>query len=757
MVKTVIKKIYAAASVPLKIAMSFSGGLVLAMPFISGSFSPFAAPFAAALDGIYSISAFLGSAAGFFVFHSGLTSFRYFAVLVVSTSALRISVDIFRIRQDRQLKILCPCISAALINLIYLFSQKASPGLFAAIAVETALTTAAVPVFTEGIKQLRRSPLHFKKGDEKNLVCLLLLLSAFTAHLKYYENIGTAFGLFADFLLIMLMSYFKKPFGGVIAGVCCGFTFALDGSADFLCVTMPLCGCVCDFFELNRYLNAAAAFLCAAAGCAMSDEIKIFPLLPAAGAACAVMCLIPKKFFGDDRVFEKRVESAIPVISKNAAHIAKAVENISGCMTAVRESIAPFCKTTLESELEKARKRVCCACEIKESCVNDIRSAGADLYKKIAAGLTANDPEIKLFPDHFESTCYCSGKMTEEMKKAYFIYKTNAAANNRINRMQAVAGNQFKTFGGIIGSACTTLEKLGTCEYAYCRELAACAKESGLDVKEAKICKDKIGRDYLELEFTKPDDNFSVTELKEKISSDTGYDLDTPTLMQNGREYTLIFKQRETLGFKIAAASVPSTGKDVCGDYYRCFKDTSGRQIVLLSDGMGTGGRAAIDSAFTCETVYTLIKAGIDENTAVAAVNSAMIMKSTDESLATVDMLRLDPVLGTAEFFKCGAAPSFISKGKNSMVLEPESTPVGILDNINMAVFKTDVDEGDVLLLVSDGVSCERYKWICGELGAQRTQNAAELARHILTCARDRQLGKRLDDMTVITVIVRKK
>lgn len=745
---------YELIKIPCRMLLCFSGGLIFSLPFLSGSFSPFAVSFAAALDGIFSVAAAVGSAVGFFAVHTGASSFRYFAVLVVSTSALRISLDVFGLRRDNLLKILCPGISTFLINMIYLFSQKFSPTLIAGIAAETALTAAAVPVFAEGVRRFRHKPLKTKPGEEKDVVCLLLLFSTLTAHLKYFDTAGTAALIFLDFMMILYFSYSRDFYGGVAAGICCGFTYALDGSGEILCVIMPMCGCVCDFFELDRYRGAAASFLCAAAGCVISGDISFAKILPAA-AASAVFCLLPQNllYFKAEQMTEDIGSNSFS-FSKKAKNLACAVENISDCMSAVRTSLEPFEQISLEKEIEKTREKICSGCELKESCANEIRKADRDFYKKAADAVRSGGIDLTDFSDNFESTCLLSDEMTRKMNEAYFTYRTKVTAQNKIKRIQTLAGSQFKTFGGVIGSACTTLERLGTVEHAHSRELLSSAKEFGLEVKKSDICKDKAGRDYFELSFVKSKDNFSVSELLDKIIKDTGFELDFPTLVQNGSEYTLVFKQKEKLKFNIAAASMPSAGKGVCGDYYRCFKDDAGRQIVLLSDGMGTGGRAAVDSAFTCETVSSLLKAGIDEKTAAAAVNSAMIMKSADESLATVDLLRLDPVLCTAEFFKCGAAPTFIRKGKKQLVLEPESTPIGILDSVNMAAGRAEAEAGDIIVMVSDGVSCERYGWISSEIGAWQSDSAGELARHILTCARDRQLGKRLDDMTVLAIII---
>ena len=167
-------------------------------------------------------------------------------------------------------------------------------------------------------------------------------------------------------------------------------------------------------------------------------------------------------------------------------------------MRAVRTSLEPFTKLRLEDELRKTREKVCEECELKESCVNEILQADETFDKRIAEDVRCGRLGTKSFSDNFETTCYCSEKIIREFNKSYFVYRTNVTAQNKMNRVQSLAGSQFKTFGGVIGSACATLEKLSTAEKSPSDALMLSAKEFGLDVRRADICLDKAGRDYFE-------------------------------------------------------------------------------------------------------------------------------------------------------------------------------------------------------------------------------------------------------------------
>ena len=65
---------------------------------------------------------------------------------------------------------------------------------------------------------------------------------------------------------------------------------------------------------------------------------------------------------------------------------------------------------------------------------------------------------------------------------------------------------------------------------------------------------------------------------------------------------------------------------------------------MILSDGMGTGPRAALDSAMASGLMARLVKAGFGFQSALRLVNSSLLLKSRDESLATLDIVKNRPV-----------------------------------------------------------------------------------------------------------------
>lgn len=48
----------------------------------------------------------------------------------------------------------------------------------------------------------------------------------------------------------------------------------------------------------------------------------------------------------------------------------------------------------------------------------------------------------------------------------------------------------------------------------------------------------------------------------------------------------------------VGSAQLCCAGEKLCGDAFESFQDSGGRLVTVLSDGMGSGGRAAVDGAW---------------------------------------------------------------------------------------------------------------------------------------------------------------
>ena len=197
-----------------------------------------------------------------------------------------------------------------------------------------------------------------------------------------------------------------------------------------------------------------------------------------------------------------------------------------------------------------------------------------------------------------------------------------------------------------------------------------------------------------------------------------------------------------------------ANGASLCGDCAEAFTDGSGRYISVLSDGMGTGGRAAVDGTMTAGMAQSLLKAGIGFESTLKMINSAMLAKGGEESLATLDVACIDLFTGHVSLRKAGAAGTVLRRRKKTEYLEAKSVPVGILPEIAFARSEKDLDAGDMLVMVSDGVTASGTEWLCDLIANYEDDDPQALSERIVERAvKDRADGHE-DDVSAVVLLI---
>ncbi len=148
--------------------------------------------------------------------------------------------------------------------------------------------------------------------------------------------------------------------------------------------------------------------------------------------------------------------------------------------------------------------------------------------------------------------------------------------------------------------------------------------------------------------------------------------------------------------------------EEFCGDSLAMFQNADNRFFALISDGMGSGRDAAAVSEICAEFLGNMLEVGSMNRELLAILNRSLCGRSEGslyECSATVDLLELDLVSGNTEFFKCGAAPSYVFRDGSLFKLRSHTMPIGILEKTDSKNFNFKLSAGDVVVMISDGVT----------------------------------------------------
>lgn len=208
-----------------------------------------------------------------------------------------------------------------------------------------------------------------------------------------------------------------------------------------------------------------------------------------------------------------------------------------------------------------------------------------------------------------------------------------------------------------------------------------------------------------------------------------------------------------------AELSTEGPGGGVCGDSAVMFENGRDYFYALISDGMGTGSGAAFSSGISSLFLEKMLMAGNRTATALRMLNGVLRSRAGAreiESSATVDLLEVDLLTGDASLIKSGAAPTYIRRTGDIFRLHSKTVPIGILTALDAQVTKLEVSEGDVIVMVSDGVTDAAREsdggecgWLPDLLSHEWEDDLSRMTKKII--GRAQSVGSR-DDLSVIIV-----
>lgn len=746
----------------VKCLMSFVGGFLMMNPFVLGQLSPFSVSLVCALRDACALWAAAGGITGAFLFFSGTQTVKYVAIFLMCI----LLKGLFAKLLTPERRALTVYINSAAAPLIIGTAVMLATGFeaeeFLGIILETLLACTGTFIFQRAAEAVW-SNREISRYTTTETVSVLLSAGIMLMHFYRYKIFDFSPVILLFCACTLLSAKIKNGYGGALCGICLAFAAGISGELDFICLGLAMGGLIGgELVRKSRHL-CALGFVFPICLCAVADStIESYMAILASTVSASVFLVVPEDVF----IFlSKKVNSPVPVsirsddsraLAKKLSGASQAIECVSECVNTVRKTLKPVPQNQLNRTVRSAWNKVCSECELKESCRPEVKNPTDETIEKLAAALTNNaDLDETKFPKGFYASCYCFTQMQSEMKSRYRDFTANRGAEGQLEQIRGLMSDQFRNMADILKELSCELDEEINVNSEAADLCGQEAHESGLDVISTASHLDRFGRLTVSLNTATPDRNFNVSRLTENLSNTIGTPLDLPILQEYDDFCTLKFSQKIAFNVSVGAFSRPADSEAICGDYYRSFRDENDRYIIILSDGMGTGSRAAIDSAMAAELFSRLVKSGLSFDCALSIANSALLVKGGDESLATLDVVCVDLYTGKTDFLKAGAAATYIRHKDSVIRHEQASLPMGILREIDFEKENAALESGDIVLMISDGILGECNGWIQQELKLWSTDNSPQkLAQFIVESACERKISGHRDDMTAVAVYI---
>ena len=225
--------------------------------------------------------------------------------------------------------------------------------------------------------------------------------------------------------------------------------------------------------------------------------------------------------------------------------------------------------------------------------------------------------------------------------------------------------------------------------------------------------------------------------LKDKI----GYD---------SEKSCLVFSSPPRLDAAFGVSYAIKNGETVSGDTHSVIRINEHSFLMALSDGMGSGKYAKKVSATAISLIEAFYRAEMPEGTVLNTINK-LLSFNRDERFTCIDIAAINLSSGMADFVKIGSPAGIIVREGEIKVLESQSLPLGILENLRPTVCTEQLKPGDIVVFMSDGITSafssttELYEFLQG----LKPLNPQNLADTILQTAKEK--AKMItDDMTVL-------
>ena len=715
----------------------FLSGLLLAGTYVGNMTSPLPIAIAANLGSAGAVSVLAGSLISYLISNTMLDNLPLLFALVVVV-CLRVMKRPAKTSAGIACSTgLCVFFSGIVVSLLFHASGAEVIG-YTMTAALTGCASYFMHAVFASIRSTGKIPLRSTDGCAAAVV-LILTVAAFSCYGIPSMNAG---GIISVAVTLIGAKKFRCA-GGVICGAlsACG---AILGSpeAGMPLLILPVGGLLVGYLaEKNRFLIAGVFFLFS-----LMALITFGTSLLQISAVINLFLGSAAFLFLDSSWLDKWLVTDLPDRSDNTLPLSSRLQYMADAIRSVREdtdaiaAILPQEEPTGDATREVC-ETVCGSCRHKLRCWESAYEETLTGFRKMESHLGADQPPIP------EELAHCSRK---ERLRALF---SRHAADRRKARFLAARTAESRT---------VLLEQLAAAEdllhatsdhlhIRYSSELSDTVRRKllhyGYPCDSAAVYHTQSDRLMIEMCCQGRELDGCLPTIKHILSESLNLTLEELDPIFSGDTVRYRLCQRPKYRLEHFTSALHASQETISGDTALLFTDNAGNPYLVLSDGMGTGKNAAIESRMTTELFRKFISGGICGAAAIRMMNGLLLTKSPQETFATLDVARFDLDAGEMTMMKSGAAATLIRHGGKVSRISATTFPLGLEPEGEASVRHVMLYPDDIILMLSDGVSEETYPLI-----RQLLESSSDLEQIVMEICDKAEIfagGNRRDDVTV--------
>lgn len=766
----------------LGVALFFIAVLVSRVIMINKS-SPFGIALLLAVlfleDNRLSIITGLGVEIGYIINISTVPNvLMYIAVVPISVFLSMIIRDHIKKRVKQFLLI---GVAASVIFIYQIFVAKNS-GVIALgnTALESMCIIPVYILIDYGIRNFNRiKTRHLFKSEE--IVSMSVILALIIAGTWNAEIFGVSVLNILSLLSIIMIGYICGTSIGATTGVAMGVIVGMSNNTIFTCATiLGLSGLVAGIFrEGGKLLSSIAAMV---VFCIMKVYMKNYGiveetqfLLIEGVMASIIFVAIPGKIYDrlalelDVAQREKSYEEGYTervrnIFKERLDKLSEILGSISSTLTDLVDNEKLDMTTKSSALVENLANRVCNNCDACKICWGREMMTTYSAFEELLRRAQNNNLQ---FPKQLERKCMKKGSLIRNTEDIVKMYELNELWKSRLKEGRELMANQFENMSKSLDDVMGELSENFNEDRDVEKRILSMVEKYGMDVEDVFAVRDKSNHLLVQASCMPcSGKNYCVKSIlpiiNECVESNMRICKDGCKISPDNKRCTAHFEEIPKFEILTSVSRECKDGQTTYGDSFTFGETGNGCYNMALSDGMGSGPQAGRESKAVVDLIDKFTDAGFSNSVAINTINSIMSLKfSEDEKFSTVDLSSIDLYTGDTSFIKVGAVSSFIKRGNNIDIIKSKTLPIGVLDEADIEVSERTVKNGDLIVMVSDGITdCNeklggRIDWLLDCIVRYGDSSVDSISKNIIDEAKAISNGKVNDDMTVMVSRVR--
>lgn len=605
----------------------------------------------------------------------------------------------------------------------------------------------------------------------EELISVFILVCLIVSGIGSVSLLGISIRNIVALSVVIVAGYVAGVGLGATVGIAMGIIVGISGGEIINLISLySVCGMIVGIFkDTGRVLSIISYAAVYSIVIIYSNNFQIYTIVE--GVLATLLLLIIPKNLIDIAVREVNNEKKIELINeKNLKGIkcefSDRLDELKKILIVMSKSVRNLSengnlliKSKGSALVETLADRVCSECELNRRCwerdLNNTFYSFSELIRSCEGG------NIE-FPEYLSKRCLKRNCLMKNTQELIDNNKVNEEVKEKFQQGRNIVARHMENMASSMGDIIKDFNKDITVSVDMERLLKKRFNKKGISYDDVFCYTDRNGRLKVKIisencEGANYCKKMVLPIVGESLNRPVNFSCDGCSVDPKNNKCSIIIEETPKYNILSEAITEIKDGEVISGDSYSYGKNNDGIYTAAVSDGMGSGPEAGVESKMAIELLENFIEAGFDYKTAINSINSIIGMKVTEsEKFTTLDLNIIDLYTGETKIVKSGGAVSFIKTGSEVDIIKCNSLPVGIVDNIDITVENRKLNHGSIIVTLSDGVTdVEKNKennleWIENYIRESSNGTIRELAEGIIKNAKEKCGGKVEDDMTVV-------